>query len=64
LRGGRVDAGAHQQKKIDEENGDENEAADEDVRAESHDGFMPGKVRRWDVAVLVVAFVIVFGHAD
>ena len=64
LRGGRVDARAHQQQKIDDENGDEDEAADEDVRAESHDGFVPGKIRRGDVAVLVVAFVVVFGHAD
>jgi hypothetical protein len=64
LRSWRVDAGADQQEQIDKKDGDEHEAADEDVGTESEDGFVFGKVRGWDVFVLVVAFVVVFGHAD
>jgi hypothetical protein len=64
LRRWGVDAGAHQQKQVDEKDGDENEAADEDVRFESEHGFVAGKVGGRDVFVLVVAFVVVFVHAD
>jgi hypothetical protein len=63
-RGRRIDAGAHEEKQIDEQDRDEHETADEDVGAESEHGFMFGKVRRWDVFVLVVAFVMMFWHAD
>src|SRR5580704_5882324 len=63
LRGRRVDARAHEEKQIDEKNGDEDEAADPDVGPESHDGFVLGKIRGWDVFVLVVAFMVMFGHA-
>ncbi len=56
----RPDAGAHQKKQIDEEDGDQDEAADEDVRPESEYGFVAGKVGRGDVVVLVFVFV----HAD
>ncbi len=56
----RVDSRAHKQKQIDEEDGDEDEAADEDVRSKPHDCFMFGEVKRRDVSVLMVAFV----HAD
>jgi hypothetical protein len=56
--------GAHQEKEIDEQNRDEDEAADEDVGPETHHGFVAGKIGRWDVFVLAVAFVMVFGHAD
>jgi hypothetical protein len=59
-----VDAGAHQKKKIDEKNGDEDKAADEDVRAEAEHSLMLGKVGRRDVVVLVVALVMMFRHAD
>jgi hypothetical protein len=58
-----IDTGAHQKKEIDEQNCDEDEATDEDVRPEAHHGSVAGKIRRWDVFVLVVAFVAVFGHA-
>lgn len=54
----------HQKKQIDEKDGDEDEAADEDVRSESHHGFVFGKVGGWDVFVLMVAFVVGFVHAD
>ena len=57
-------SGAHEKKQIDEKDCDEDEAADEDVGPESHHGFVPGKVGRRDVFVLVVAFVVVFVHAD
>jgi hypothetical protein len=63
-RSGGIDAGAHQEKEIDEQDCDEDEAADEDVRPEAHDGFVAGKVWRRDVFVLVIAFVVMFGHAD
>jgi hypothetical protein len=33
------------------------------VRPEAHHGFVAGKIGGWDVFVLVVAFVCVFGHA-
>jgi hypothetical protein len=58
-----VDTGTHQEKQIHEKDDDQDEAADEDVWSEAHHGFVAGKVRRWDVFVLVVAFVFVFGHA-
>jgi hypothetical protein len=58
-----VDAGANQKKEIDEQDCDEDETADEDVGSEAHHGFVAGKVRGWDVFVLVVAFVVMFGHA-
>jgi hypothetical protein len=60
----RIDSGTHKQKQIDDEDRDENEAADEDVGAKSHDRFVFGEIGGWDVVVLVVAFVMVFGHAD
>src|SRR5271170_979569 len=63
LWGWRVNAWANQQKQIDEKDGYEDKAADKDVRPESHHSFVFGKVRGRDVFVLVVAFVIVFGHA-
>lgn len=63
-RSGRVDAGTDQKKEIDKQNCDENEAADEDVGPETHHGLVAGKVGRWDVVVLVVAFVVMFGHAQ
>jgi hypothetical protein len=59
-----IDARAYQQKQIDEQDGDENEATDEDVRPESEHCLVLGKVRRWDVLVLMVAFVVMFVHAD
>src|SRR2546429_4396193 len=57
-----INSGAHQQKQIDEQDRDEDQAADEDVGPEAHHGFVLGKVRGWDVFVRVVAFVV-FGHA-
>jgi hypothetical protein len=63
-RRGGIDAGAHQEKEIDEQDCDEDEAADEDVGPEAHDRFVARKVWRRDMFVLVVAFVVVFGHAD
>ena len=60
----RVDARAYQQKQIHDEDRDENKAADEDVGTESHDGFVFWEDRGRDVFVLVVAFVMMFGHAD
>jgi hypothetical protein len=62
-RSWRIDAGTHQEKKVHDKDDDEDEASDEDVGPEAHHGFVAGKVRRWDVFVLVVAFVVVFGHA-
>ena len=62
-RGRGIDAGAHQKKEIDQQDCDEDEAADEDVGFEAHHGFVAGKIRRWNVFVLVVALVLVFGHA-
>ena len=59
----RVNAGAHQEKQIDEKDCDKDEAADEDVRSESHHGFVLWEVGGRNVFVLVVAFVMVFGHA-
>jgi hypothetical protein len=58
-----IDAGAHQKKEIDKKDRDEDEASDEDVWLEAHHGFVAGKIRRWEVLVLVIAFVGVFGHA-
>ena len=60
----RIDAGTHKEKQIDEKDGDEDEAADEDVGAKSHDRFVFGEIGRRDVVLLVIAFVMVFGHAD
>jgi hypothetical protein len=62
-RGRRIDTRAYQKKEIDKQDGYEDEATDEDVRPEAHHGFVAWKIRRWDVFVLVVAFVAVFGHA-
>jgi hypothetical protein len=59
----RVDAGAHQEKQIDEKDGDKDKTTDEDVGAETEDGSMFGKVGGRDVVVLVAAFVMMFGHA-
>jgi hypothetical protein len=64
LRRWGVYAGAHQQKQVDEKDGDEDEAADEDVWPEAEHGFVAGKIGGRDVFVLVVAFVVVFVHAD
>jgi hypothetical protein len=64
LRRWGVDAGAHQQKQVNEKDGNENEAADEDVWFKSEHGFVTGKVRGRDVFVSVIAFVVVFVHAD
>ena len=58
-----IDAGTHQEKQVHEKDDDKDEATDEDVRPKAHYGFVAGKVRRWDVFVLVVAFVGMFGHA-
>jgi hypothetical protein len=58
-----IDTRAYQKKEIDEQDGYEDKATDEDVRPEAHHGSVAGKIRRWDVFVLVVAFVAVFGHA-
>jgi hypothetical protein len=33
------------------------------VGTEAHHSFVAGKIRRRDVFVLVIAFVLVFGHA-
>jgi hypothetical protein len=52
-----IDAGAHQEKQIDKKDGDEDEAADEDVWSEAHHGFVARKVRRRDVVGFVIAFV-------
>src|SRR5262249_25072526 len=60
---GELDAGADEKKEIDKKNCDEDEAADEDVGFEAHHGLVAGKVRRRNVFVLVVAFVMMFGHA-
>jgi hypothetical protein len=57
-----IDAGTNQKKEIDKQDRDEDEAADEDVGSEAHNGFVAGKIRGWDVFVLVAAFVGVFGH--
>jgi hypothetical protein len=59
-----IDARPHQKKEIDKKDRDENEAANEDVGLEAHHGFAAEKIRRRDVFVLVVALVVVFGHAD
>jgi len=58
-----IDTRAYKKKEIDEQDCDEDEATDEDVRPEAHHGSVAGKIRRWDVFVLVVAFVAVFRHA-
>jgi hypothetical protein len=58
------DARAHEEEQVDQKYGDEDEAADEDVRPESHNGFMFWEIGRRNVVVLVVAFVVVFVHAD
>jgi hypothetical protein len=58
-----IDTGAHEEKQIDEQDGDEDEAADEDVGTESEHCFMARKVGGRDVVVLVIAFVIMFVHA-
>jgi hypothetical protein len=59
----RPDRRAYEQEEIEKEDCDENEAADEDVWTESHVGLVLGKVRGWDVSVLVVALVLVIMHA-
>jgi hypothetical protein len=51
------DRRTHDQKKIENEDCDQDKAADEDVRPKSHVRFMTGKVRRRDVSVLGVVFV-------
>jgi hypothetical protein len=61
---GRIDAGTHKEEQVDEKDGDEDKATDEDVRAESHDGLVFGKVRRRDVVMFVVAFVVMLVHAN
>ena len=64
-----IDAGAHQKQKIEKQDDDQDEAADEDVGPEAHHGFVAGKIRGRDVIVLMAvialmaAFVLVFGHA-
>ena len=45
---------AHEKEEIEEENCDEHEAADEDVRAKSHVGFVLGKIWRRNVSVFVI----------
>jgi hypothetical protein len=57
-----IDAGTYQEKQVHEKDDDEDEATDEDVGPESHHGFVPGKVGRRDM-VMLVAFVAMFGHA-
>jgi hypothetical protein len=58
-----IDPRAHQKKEIDKKDGDEDEASDKDMRFEAHHGFVARQVRGWDMFVLVVTFVGVFGHA-
>ena len=41
---GGIDARTYKQKQVDEEDGDENEASDEDMRTESHNSLVLGKV--------------------
>jgi len=64
-----IDAGAHQKQEIQKQDCDQDQAADEDVGPEAHDGFVAGKIRGREVFVLMAvfalmaAFVLVFGHA-
>jgi hypothetical protein len=58
--GWNIDAATNQQKQIDDEDCDQDEAADEDVGPESEHSFVLRKIGWRDVAVFVVLFV----HAD
>lgn len=53
---------ANQQKQIDDEDRDQDQAADEDMGLEAENGLVLGKIRRRDVVWFVVA--LVFVHAD
>ncbi len=52
LRG--PDLWTHKKQEVEEEDRDEDEATDEDVRTESHVGFVLREVRGRDVSVLVI----------
>jgi hypothetical protein len=60
LWSGCKESGAFEEEEIDDQDDDEDEAADEDVGAEAHDGFVLWKIGGRDVVWLVIAFV----HGD
>jgi hypothetical protein len=61
-RSWRIDPGTHQEKEIDEKDGDEDEASNEDVRPKTHHRFVLREIRGRDVIGLVLAVVFVHAH--